>query len=93
MRDVVRNVTAAAQADVPSIDIPIGFNARELASVAAGLREGFDLSRAMTGFGLQSVSATNTYYTIEKVDLSDNQVAVKAAESPWGTVRRQMRMG
>lgn len=93
MKDMVCDVTDAARANLPSIDIPIAFGSRELASSAAGLRGGFGFPLAMAGFGSQSVSATNTYYTIEKVDLSSNQVAVKAAESLWGTVRRQMRMG
>ena len=36
---------------------------------------------------------TNNYYTIEKVDLSGDPAAVKAAGTLWNGVRRQMRMG
>ena len=35
----------------------------------------------------------DSYYTIEKVDLSGDPAAVKAAGTLWNGVRRQMRMG
>ena len=49
-------------------------------------------SLAMAGAGSPAGNATNNYYTIEKVDLSGDPAAVKAAETLWGNVRRQIRM-
>ena len=90
MKDMANDVVDAAKMDLPAIEVPVGFDTRKL-SGAVGLG-GFGFSLAMAGAGSPAGNATNNYYTIEKVDLSGYLAAVKAAETLWGNVRRQIRM-
>ena len=90
MKDMANDVVDAAKMDLPAIEVPVGFDTRKL-SGAVGLG-GFGFSLAMAGAGSPAGNATNNYYTIEKVDLSGDPAAVKAAETLWGNVRRQIRM-
>ena len=66
----------------------------ELSRSAIGtLVSGFGLNEALaTALGTFG-SVTNNYYTIEKVDLSGDPTATKAATTLWNGVRRQIRMG
>ena len=83
------DVVDAAKADLPAIEVPVGFNVRKLSAGSLG-GFGFAAAFAAAPAGGQT---PNNYYTIEKVDLLGAPAATKAAGTLWNGVRRQMRMG
>ena len=89
MKALADDVVDAAKTDLPAIEVPVGFNVRKLSAGSLG-GFGFAAAFAAAPAGGQT---TNNYYTIEKVDLSGDPAAAKAAGTLWNGVRRQMRMG
>lgn len=94
MKALADDVVDAAKTNIPAIEVPVGLDLSELTRSGVGnLMGGFSLQTALASAGGANAAVTNNYYTIEKVDLSGDLVATKAASTLWNGVRRQIRMG